>query len=79
VTTPIAPSRGLPTGTARMAPDKSLGVVNAFGEVFDNPNLFVLDGGVIPAAIGVNPSLTISAVSELACESIASTLRERLA
>jgi cholesterol oxidase len=34
------------------------------GEVFGHPNLFVADGSVVPANLGVNPSLTITALSE---------------
>ena len=34
------------------------------GEVFGYPNLFVADGSVVPANLGVNPSLTITALSE---------------
>ena len=44
------------------SPDK--GVLNADGEVFDYPGLFVLDGAAIPVAIGANPSHTIAAVAE---------------
>jgi cholesterol oxidase len=40
------------------------GVVDANGEVFKYPGLFVLDGAAIPTAIGANPSHTIAAVAE---------------
>jgi len=43
-------------------PDK--GVINYKGEIFGYPNLYVADGSVIPANLGVNPSLTITALSE---------------
>jgi len=39
-------------------------VVNEFGEVWNYPNLYVSDGSIIPTALGVNPSATISALSE---------------
>ena len=45
-----------------VSPDK--GVVGFNGEVFGYPNLFVADGSVVPANLGVNPSLTITALSE---------------
>jgi len=44
------------------SPDK--GVIGYNGEIFGHPNLFVVDGSVIPANLGVNPSLTITALSE---------------
>jgi choline dehydrogenase-like flavoprotein len=56
-----------PLGGTRMADrgdGKPAGVVDALGESFLNPNLFVVDGAMIPAALGVNPSLTIAAVAE---------------
>jgi hypothetical protein len=43
-------------------PDK--GGVGFNGEVFGYPNLLVADGSVVPANLGVNPSLTITALSE---------------
>ena len=44
------------------SPEK--GVVDFKGEVFGYKNLFVADGSVVPANLGVNPSLTITALSE---------------
>lgn len=44
------------------SPDK--GVVAGNGEIFGYPNLFVADGSVVPVNLGVNPSLTITALSE---------------
>ena len=40
------------------------GVVDLNGEIFGYPNLYVADGSVIAANLGVNPSLTITALSE---------------
>ena len=36
----------------------------AQGRVFGYPNLYVADGSLVPANLGVNPSLTITALSE---------------
>ncbi|MCK5097281.1 MAG: GMC family oxidoreductase, partial [Desulfobacteraceae bacterium] len=40
------------------------GVVSNKGELFNYPNLYVADGSVVSANLGVNPSLTITALSE---------------
>ena len=53
-----------PLGTCRMAENAADGVVDANCQVFDNPNLYVVDGSAIPSSLGVNPSLTIAAVAE---------------
>ena len=39
-------------------------VVDSRHEVFGHPGLYVCDGSVIPANLGVNPSLTITALAE---------------
>jgi len=44
------------------SPEK--GVVDFKGEIFGYKNLFIADGSVVPANLGVNPSLTITALSE---------------
>ena len=53
-----------PLGGCPMGEVGSSGVVDLCGELFNNPNLFVIDGACIPSALGVNPSLTIAAVAE---------------
>jgi hypothetical protein len=55
-----------PLGGCRMADSKDFGVVDHRNEVFDYEGLFCIDSSAIPTSLGVNPSLTISAVSERA-------------
>jgi choline dehydrogenase-like flavoprotein len=61
-----------PLGGCRMAKTAANGVVDEFGHVFDASKsgerpfykgLYVADASIIPTALGVNPSLTISALS----------------
>ena len=42
------------------------GVVDGYHRVFGHPGLHVVDGSVVPANLGVNPSLTITALAERA-------------
>jgi cholesterol oxidase len=51
-------------GGCRMAGDPSRGVVDFRGEAFGHPGLYVVDGSMVPANLGVNPSLTITALAE---------------
>ncbi|MGH8013811.1 MAG: GMC family oxidoreductase, partial [Candidatus Binataceae bacterium] len=51
-------------GGCVMADSTNGGVTNADGEVHGYPGLYVLDGSILPAATGVNPSHTIAAVAE---------------
>lgn len=62
-----------PLGGCTMSDDKEQGVVNEYGEVWNYPNLYVSDGSIIPTALSVNPSATISALSERIAEHIASS------
>jgi cholesterol oxidase len=55
-------------GGCRMAAGPADGVVDPRGEVFGYPGLRVLDGAIIPGAVGVNPSHTIAAVAERCVE-----------
>lgn len=55
-----------PLGGCNMGTTPDNGVVDHTCEVFGYPNLFVVDGAVIPKAVGVNPSRTIAALAERA-------------
>jgi cholesterol oxidase len=51
-------------GGAVIAADPERGVVDAHQRVFGYENLLVCDGSAVPANVGVNPSLTITALAE---------------
>ena len=53
-------------GGACMGSDIESGVVDNNCEMFNYPGLYVIDGSVVPSNLGVNPSLTITAMSEYA-------------
>jgi cholesterol oxidase len=57
-----------PLGGCVMSDDPAQGVVNEYGEVWNYPGLYVSDGSIIPTALSVNPSATISALSERIAE-----------
>lgn len=51
-------------GSCRMADTRDNGVVDASGEVFGYPGLYVADGAAVPTSLAVNSSLTILANAE---------------
>jgi len=57
-------------GGAVMGKDKNEGVINKNNRVFGYENLYVCDGSMVSANPGVNPSLTITAISERAMSKI---------
>ena len=57
-------------GGAAIGASAQTGVIDARNEVFGHPGLYVCDGSMIPANLGVNPSLTITALSEHAMSQI---------
>lgn len=64
------PSTAHILGGCAIGQDETSGVVNENQEAFNYPGLYVADGSVIPANLGVNPSLTITAMSERAMSKI---------
>jgi cholesterol oxidase len=63
-----------PLGGCPMADDPSRGVVDDLGRVHGHPGLHVLDGSIVPTALGVNPSKTIAALAERGAARLAETL-----
>jgi cholesterol oxidase len=66
---------GLPTtahilGGAPIGTEATEGVVNEHFEVHNYPGLYIIDGSIMPANPGVNPSLTITALAEYAMSKI---------
>jgi cholesterol oxidase len=53
-----------PLGGCPMADDPAHGVVGDAGAVHGYEGLYVLDGSIVPTALGVNPSKTIAALAE---------------
>ncbi|MDT8894724.1 GMC oxidoreductase [Halomonas sp. I1] len=59
-----------PLGGCNMGTSAEDGVVDHKGEVFGYPGLHVLDGAIVPRALGLNPSRTIAALAERAMAEI---------
>ena len=66
---------GIPTtahilGGCPMGEDETKGVIDANNRVYGYTNMYVCDGSMISANPGVNPSLSITAISERAMSKI---------
>jgi Choline dehydrogenase and related flavoproteins len=59
-------------GGCPMSESKSTGVVDKELKVFGYPDFYIMDGSVVQGNIGVNPSLTITAIAEYAMSKIPS-------
>ena len=68
-----------PLGGCRMAKDVRAGVVNRLGQVWDagsqaqpalHDGLLVLDGAILPCALGINPALTIATLADVALDTL---------
>ena len=53
-------------GGCKIGKNIDLGVIDENLEVFNYPGMYIIDGSSVPANLGVNPSLTITALSEYA-------------
>jgi cholesterol oxidase len=61
-----------PLGGCPMGDDPASSVVDDAGRVRRYPGLIVLDGSIVPTALGVNPSKTIAALAERGIDRIVS-------
>ncbi len=55
-------------GGCMFGKDESEGVVDLDCQIFNYPGLYVVDGSIVPANPGINPSLTITALAEYAMD-----------
>jgi cholesterol oxidase len=60
------PSTAHILGGAVMGADSTKGVIDKNNKIFGYENIFIIDGAMISANPGVNPSLTITAIAERA-------------
>ena len=51
-------------GGCPIAGGPETGVVDKKGRAFGQKGLYIIDGSIVPANLGVNPSLTITALAE---------------
>ena len=51
-------------GGCPIGPDPDRGVIDGRNRVYGHENIYVVDGSMIPANLGVNPGLTITAMAE---------------
>ncbi len=65
-----APATAHILGGCRIGYDEASGVIDVNHQAFNYPGLYVVDGSVISANLGVNPSLTITAMAERAMNKI---------
>jgi choline dehydrogenase-like flavoprotein len=61
-------------GTAHMGAERASTVCDPTGEAWDAKNLFVVDGAVLPTALGVNPMITIEAAAHKIARGMAAKL-----
>lgn len=59
-----------PLGGCPMGRGRETGVVDAWGEAFGHPGLYVADGSMMPGPTGPNPSLTIAALADRFADAI---------
>ncbi len=65
-----------PLGTCRMGSDPKRSVIGHSHETHDVPGLFVCDGAAVVGPLGVNPMVTIMALSERAAEFVERRVEE---
>lgn len=70
----LALSAHHPLGTARIGTSAANSVVDADHQAHDLPGLYLMDGSVVPTALGVNPQITIMALATRAAARLSAHL-----
>jgi choline dehydrogenase-like flavoprotein len=69
--TELAPGRSIhEVGTARMGTSRSTSVLDSTCRAWDVPNLFVMDGACFVSSGHQNPTLTMMAIADRACDAL---------
>jgi choline dehydrogenase-like flavoprotein len=63
-------------GGCRMAADEERGVVNSDAQTFAVPNLYIVDGSILPTQGSANPALTIMALAARCADRLAARRRQ---
>lgn len=63
-------------GTCHMGTDPDTSVVNRWHQTWDIPNLYIMDGSVLPTSAAVNPTSTIGALTVRATTHLRDNFRE---
>jgi choline dehydrogenase-like flavoprotein len=63
-----------PMGTCAMGGDSAASVVDFSLKSHEIDNLYIMDGSVVPTALGVNPQITIMSLAMRAASLLASKL-----
>src|SRR5436305_11191289 len=66
-----------PLSSCRIGDDPATSALDDRHELRGHPGIFVTDGSAVPAALTVNPSITIAALAERAMPGIVLAARER--
>ncbi|XP_021753951.1 long-chain-alcohol oxidase FAO4A-like [Chenopodium quinoa] len=75
LSTPIASAHQM--GSCRMGIDPRTSVVNQMGESWEVEGLYLADSSVFPTALGVNPMVTIQAISYCTSQSVLEYLKRK--
>ncbi len=57
-------------GGCVMGQNRAEGAINFAGQLYGYEDLYVVDGSIVPANLGVNPSLTITALAEYVMDQV---------
>lgn len=77
LTPPIRESGWHILGTVRMRDNPETSVVDSYGRAHEVPNLFVIDGSLMPTSGAVNPTVTVAALALRNAEAIVSGRRDQ--
>lgn len=66
-----------PLGSCPMGRNAQEGVVDSYGEVFNYPGLYIVDGAVAPGPVGSNPAFTIAAIANRCADHLIEAVRRK--